>query len=62
MLWKETFAMKVLTSSDYHIDGVVDQGMDDTWRFTGFYGKPETASRENSWNLLRDLSHKHSLP
>ena len=48
MLWKETFAMKVLTSSDYHIDGVVDQGMDDAWRFTGFYGKPETASLENS--------------
>ena len=62
LLWKEDFAMKVLTSSDNHIDEVVDQGMDDTWRFTGFYGEPETASREHSWNLLRDLSHRHSLP
>ena len=25
LLWKEDFAMKVLTSSDNHIDGVVDQ-------------------------------------
>ena len=62
LLWKETFAIKVLTSSDNHIDGVVDHGLDDAWRFTGFYGEPETASREHSWNLLRDLSHRHSLP
>ena len=62
LLWKEDFAMKVLTSSDTHIDGVVDQGMDDAWRFTGFYGEPETANREHSWNLLRDLSHRHNLP
>ena len=62
LLWKETFAMKVLTSSNNHIDGVVDQGMDDAWRFTGFCGELETASREHSWNLLRDLSHRHSLP
>ena len=40
--------LDVLTSSDNHIDEVVDQGMDDAWRFTGFYGDPETASLENS--------------
>ena len=62
MLWKEDFAMKVLTSSDNHIDRVVDQGMDDAWHLTGFYGELETANREHSWNLLRDLCHKHSLP
>ena len=62
LLWKETFAIKVLTFSDNHIDGVVDQGLDDAWHFTGFYGEPETASREHSWNLLKDLSHRHSLP
>ena len=45
--------LDVLTSSDNHIDGVMDQGMDDAWRFIGFYGDPETASRENSWNLLK---------
>ena len=54
--------LDVLTSSDNHIDGVMDQGMDDAWRFTGFYGDPETASRENSWNLLRDLSQRLALP
>ena len=29
--WKDDFVLDVLTSSDNHIDGVVDQGMDDTW-------------------------------
>ena len=54
--------LDVLTSSDNHIDGVVDQGMNDASRFTGFYGNPDTASRENSWNLLRDLSQSQNLP
>ena len=29
LLWKDDFLLDVLTSSDNHIDGVVDQGMDD---------------------------------
>ena len=48
LLWKDDFLLDVLTSSDNHIDGVVDQGMDDAWRFTSFYGDPEMASQENS--------------
>ena len=48
LLWKNDFMLDVLTSSDNHIDEVVDQGMDDAWRFKGFYGDPETASLENS--------------
>ena len=48
LLWKDDFVMNVLTSFDNHIDGVVDQGMNDAWRFTGFYGDPETASQKNS--------------
>ena len=62
LLCKDDFVLDVLTSSDNHIDGVVDQGMDDTWRFIGFYGDPNTTSRENYWNLLRDLSQRPNLP
>ena len=61
-MWKDDFMLDVLTSSNNHIDGVMDQGMDDAWRFIGFYGDPETTSRENSWNLLRDLSQRLALP
>ncbi|XP_030973776.1 uncharacterized protein LOC115993921 [Quercus lobata] len=62
LLWKDDFLLDVLTSSDNHIDGVVDQGMDDAWRFTSFFGDPEMASRENSSNMLRDLSQRLTLP
>ena len=62
LLWKEDFQLDVQTSSDNHIDAVVDQGMDDAWRITGFYGNPDSANREDSWSLLHDLSHRYSLP
>ena len=62
LLWKDDFMLDVLTSSDNHIDGVVDQGMNDASRFIGFYGNPDIASRENSRNLLRDLSQRQNLP
>ena len=62
LLWKEDFQLDVQTSSDNHIDAVVDQGMDDAWRITGFYGNPDSANREDSWSLLHDLSHCYSLP
>ena len=48
--------------SERYIDTVIDHGMNDVWRFTGFYGDPDTANRENSWSLLRDLSSRFSIP
>ena len=62
LLWKEDIQLDVQTSSNNHIDAVVDQGMDDAWRITGFYGNPDSANREDSWSLLRNLSHHFSLP
>ena len=41
-------SMDVQSYSDDHIDVIIDHGVDDAWRFTGFYGDPEIASRENS--------------
>ena len=48
LLWKEEIKVDVQISSDNHIDVVVDQGMDDAWQITGFYGNPDSASREDS--------------
>ena len=62
LYWKSEIAVDVQTFSDRHIDVIINQGVDDTWRFTGFYGDPNTASWENSWALLRALSHCSSLP
>lgn len=38
-----------------HIEDLINKGKEDTWRFTGFYGNPETQLRVESWDLLRDL-------
>ena len=54
LLWKEEIKVNVQISSDNHIDVVVDKGMDDTWQITGFYGNPDSVSREDSWSLIRD--------
>ena len=48
LFWKADVDARVQTLSEHHIDVVINQEADDTWRFTGFYGDPDTASRENS--------------
>ena len=36
-------------------------GTDKAWRFTGFYGAPETHRHSDSWNLLRNLHNQFTL-
>ena len=59
---KSNFDVNVQSFSNRHIIAFINQGVDDAWRFTGFYGDLDTASRENSSSLLRDLSQRSSLP
>ena len=62
LLWKQGIRVTVMNSSERYIDTVIDHGMNDAWRFTGFYGDPDTANQGNSWSLLRDLSSRFSIP
>ena len=62
LFWKCDFNVDVQSFSVNHIDAIINHGVDDAWPFTGFYGEPETANRENSWSLLRVLRHHFSLP
>jgi hypothetical protein len=41
---------------------VVDENSENAWRFTGFYGAPETHKREESWTLLRRLNSQNTIP
>ena len=36
--------------------------MEGEWRFTGFYGEPETHRRMEVWNKLRGLNNRSSIP
>ena len=52
LYWKSNFDVDVQSFPNHHIDAFINHGVDDAWRFIGFYGDPDTASRENSWSLL----------
>ena len=54
--------LQIDTSSKNCIDAIVNKGKEDVWRLTGFYGKPITHKRFESWNLLRQLNNRFNLP
>ena len=55
LLWDASITIHIQSYSPYHIDTHVFQEDNVAWRFTGFYGHPETALRIRSWSLLRCL-------
>ena len=61
LFWKD-FDLHVESSSQNHIDALIDKGKDNVWRFTGFYGVPETHLRFESWDLLRSLHRQFAVP
>lgn len=62
LFWKNTVNLTVEDSSKYFIDAWIDKNLDQRWRFTGFYGEPETARRHEAWSKLRHLNHHPNVP
>ena len=62
LYWKNDLLVDVVSSSLNHIDAIINKDTEAAWRFTGFYGEPETHKRHESWDLLRSLHHQTSLP
>lgn len=61
LLWWDNVDVDVQTSSPHHINALINQnGV--IWRFTGFYGHPDTSRRSESWELMRQLNTLFSLP
>ncbi|XP_060960746.1 uncharacterized protein LOC133031286 [Cannabis sativa] len=62
LLWREEEDVRVLEYGLSYIDVVVcgsDQGH---WRLTGIYGEPNRSLRKRTWDLIRELKNKSSLP
>lgn len=57
LFWKASVNLEVVDSSNYYIDILIEKGTDNEWRFTGFYGEPETSRRTEAWDSLRSLNH-----
>ena len=62
LFWKSGTKVDVVSSSLNHIDATINKNSEGAWRFTGFYGEPETHRRHESWDLLRQLHRQSSLP
>ena len=63
LLWSNDTVLEIKSYSDYHIDAVITESSNGfLWRFTGFYGHPETHLREDSWKLLSFLNSQFNFP
>ena len=54
--------MSIESSSQNHVDVVINKGKENAWRFTGIYVAPKTHLRMETWNLIRELKSQFSLP
>ena len=62
IMWKKDIDFSVDTYSPNHIDAIINKGKEDEWRFTSFYGEPDTRNHYISWAALRRLKSKYVLP
>ena len=62
LLWKNEIEVDVKSSSLNYIDVTINKNSEKPWRFTGFYGEPDTHKRFESWDLLHSLHRRSSLP
>jgi exonuclease III len=57
LLWNDDFQLTIQNFSHRHINAVIKRQNDGIeWKFSGFYGHPETAKRKEAWALLRHIA------
>ncbi|KAJ8770332.1 hypothetical protein K2173_014942 [Erythroxylum novogranatense] len=61
IMWSNSVQLSIRSYSPNFIDCELQCSVR-TWRFTGFYGYPERTRRRDSWQLLRSLVARSSLP
>lgn len=62
LLWRNEGGCKVSEASNHFIDFEIEHNQVGRWRYTGFYGCLEGSRRQESWNLIRTLAGKSTLP
>ena len=58
LFWKNDVHVTIEDSHRYFINVTLDKNRETEWRFTGFYGEPETHQRMEAWNKLRSLNNR----
>ena len=62
LFWKSSVNLVVIDSSKYYIDTWIDKDSPNEWRFTRFYGEPDTLRQGEAWDSLRILNHHPDVP
>ncbi|KAL8107203.1 hypothetical protein AgCh_023859 [Apium graveolens] len=62
LLWKNENGCTVLDGSKHYIDFEVENSSVGRWRYTGFYGCPDGERRRKSWDILKELATRSTLP
>lgn len=62
LLWDRSIQCSVFDSDINHIDAHILKNNTPVWRLTGFYGFSERSRRKDSWEFLKVLANKSSLP
>lgn len=62
LLWKLDVVVWVESFSKFHIDAIVNSGLEEAWQLIGFYGEPNRDRRDEGWNMLRMLNSRSRLP
>ena len=63
LLWSRDTNLEIKSFSDHHIDAIITESSNGfLWRFTGFYGHPETHLREESWKFFSLLNSQFNIP
>jgi hypothetical protein len=63
LFWMEECGLEIYNFSRRHINAILKSSDDNfVWKFTGFYGNPESAKREESWSLLGHLKTHAPVP
>lgn len=62
MAWKNDITIILKSFSKRHIDVIVDDAeISRNWHLTGFYSTPYVRDREDSWAVLKTLSHEEDI-
>ena len=62
LMWKNDCNIVIKDSCSHFIDFEISIDQIGRWRYTGYYGCPERERRQESWNMLRDLAGRSTLP
>jgi exonuclease III len=62
LLWNDPVEIIIQSYTQNHIDAHIQVLPSRLWRFTGFYGHPESHRHRESWALLKRLNGMDQLP